>query len=389
MKVGIIRGNNLNKFEMQSYEPLIGRYEITGYASSNNNFDTGDLKFPVRRFHIPEEYYGRAPWPLNSIAYGALLPFGFNYHMIGLEKDLADKDILHTAETYTGYSYQAARMKCRRDKKLVLSVWENVPFMSVHKFRGLSSNEKIVRYVRDNADLFIAVTERARTALQIEGVSEDRIRVVPAGVDTDRFKPAAGPSILQSSLGLSPGDFAVLFTGRLSREKGIYDLLYAAKLISRDPELRHVKIIIAGNGPEKANMARMMKSLSIDHIITMAGVFSYAEMPALFNAADVFILPSIPVHWWQEQFGMVLVEAMASGLPVISTLSGSIAEVVGDAGALIQPGDPLSIYREVKHIALDQGYRTELGKKGRTRAMELFNITRVSSMLDSVYKELI
>ena len=102
-----------------------------------------------------------------------------------------------------------------------------------------------------------------------------------------------------------------------------------------------------------------------------------------------FILPSIPVEWWQEQFGMVLVEAMASGLPVISTLSGSIPEVIGDAGILIQSGDPLSIYNAVRKISLDAAYHRNLSEMARRRAEEIFDISHVKEKIRKVYDELV
>jgi len=85
---------------------------------------------------------------------------------------------------------------------------------------------------------------------------------------------------------------------------------------------------------------------------------------------------------------MVLVEAMASGLPVISTLSGSIPEVIGDAGILIQPGDPLSIYNAVRKISLDAAYRQNLSEMARRRAVDLFDINHVKEKIKKVYDEL-
>ena len=71
--------------------------------------------------------------------------------------------------------------KIRLKKKLVLTVWENIPFASYRTFKGLTDNKKIVDYVRDHTDVFIAITERAKIALQIEGVPEERIRTIPVG----------------------------------------------------------------------------------------------------------------------------------------------------------------------------------------------------------------
>jgi alpha-maltose-1-phosphate synthase len=389
LKIALVRGSNLNPFEMQSYEPLASKYDLTGYAAIKNSYETDRIKFPVKKLHVSEEYYEGLRWPLNSLIYGALLPHGTNYKMFGLEKELEDKDILHAAETYNGYSYQCARTRSALKKKIVLTVWENIPFASYRTFKGMADNKEIVDYVRDHTDVFIAITERAKIALQIEGVPEERIRTIPVGVDTYRFKREKTDVSFRERMGLDKDDFVVLFVGRLTKEKGVYDLLYAVKLISLDPLLRHLKIVIAGSGPEKKNIERLVKELKIEQYVKLIGSFPYAEVPALYHMANAFILPSIPVHFWQEQFGMVLIEAMASGLPVISTYSGSIPEVVGDGGVLVQPNDSLSIYENIKKLALDSSLCSSLGLKARTRAIEQFNISRISGMIDRVYSELV
>ena len=386
-RVAIVRGSNLNPFEMQSYEPLASAYDITGYAAFKNGYELSRIGFPVKRLHMPEEYVGGLPWPLNSLAYGLMLPSGMNYRMFGLERELEDKDILHAAETYNGYSYQAARARKGKNKKLALTVWENIPFQSRRSFKRLTSNEPIFKFIKDNTDIFMAVTDRAKEALVIEGVPEEKIRTVPVGIDASRFRPARDQGT-RETLGIGDGEFAVLFVGRLTPEKGVYDLLYALRLLSLDRDTKHVKVIMAGTGPERENIVRLARSLGVEDRLKLAGNFSYDEIPRLYNAADAFILPSIPVHFWQEQFGMVLLEAMASGLPVISTFSGSIPEVVGDAGVLIQPNDPVSIYGEVRKLAGDPAYCQKLGLAARERVEREFDTGKIAGRIASVYEEL-
>jgi glycosyltransferase involved in cell wall biosynthesis len=402
IKVAIVRGSNMNPYEMQSYAPLASGYELTGYAGVSNNFELDGIGFPVKKLRMFEDRYRFLPSPARGLVYGLMLPRGLNSKMYGLEEELQDKGIIHTAETYTGYSYQAARIKREKKKKLAITVWENIPFLSTHLFRGfdgipfagealrsrLTENDHIVRYVKENADLLIAVTERAKSALMIEGTPEDKIRVVPVGVDTGRFKPAAVDPSIRRSIGISDDDFMVLFIGRLTMEKGIYDLLYAASIMSKDVELKHARIVLAGTGPEKKNIESLIRKLGLEKVVILAGSFPYSQVPSLYNAADAFILPSIPVPFWQEQFGMVLVEAMASGLPVISTMSGSIPEVVGDAGILVQPGDPLSVYNAIRSLASDRGVARQLSRNARKRAEEKFGIDEISKAIGSIYDEL-
>jgi len=123
--------------------------------------------------------------------------------------------------------------------------------------------------------------------------------------------------------------------------------------------------------------------------VSIVGTFPYSEMPAIHNLADVFVAPSIPLRDWQEQFGMVFAEALACGKPVISTLCGSIPEVIGDAGILIQPNDPLSIYQELKKLILDEKLRRKYGVLARKRAEKVFNPEKVAMRLREEYEKLV
>lgn len=388
MKIAVIRGRNMTRFEMQGYEPLMAGHTVTGYASKANNYDLSGIRFPVKRLHTIDEYYDFLPGPGRSLVHGMLLPFGANAKMIGLEKELKNEDIYHSVETFNGFSYQAARCREKYGKKLVLTIWENIPFASVRNFKGLTNNEPAIRYVIEHTDAFIAITERARDALVIEGAPEDRIHVIPAGIDLSRFRPADPDPAIAGSLGLDDRTFTILFVGRMTREKGIYPLLYAAKLAQSDRDLSHVRFIMAGEGPETAEVAHLIRRLGIQDTVKLVGGFSYSQMPDIYNSVDAFVLPSIPRPGWQEQFGMVLVEAMASGLPVISTLSGSIPEVVGDGGSLVQADDPRALYLEIKRLALDEAYRKQLSLKGRERVLREFDICRTSKMMEAVYKKI-
>jgi len=105
--------------------------------------------------------------------------------------------------------------------------------------------------------------------------------------------------------------------------------------------------------------------------------------------ADVFVLPSVPDRRWQEQFGMVLIESMACGKPVISTLSGSIPEVVGDNAILVQSFDFLELYKALKKILSDEKLQYELGKKGREFVVKNYNAVDTARKIEKIYSSLI
>jgi starch synthase len=388
MNIAIIRGPNLNKFEMQNYEPLAKRHSLTAYTTYNHNFEIDKIAIPVRKLHCCEEWIGRLPFPLGAPFLGMLYRTGYNQHMFGLEEELKAADIAHVAETVNGYSYQAIRAKERYGVKVVVTVWENIPFKPVTPFPRFLDNRRLRDAVRENADAFVAITERAKTALLLEGVPKEKIHVIAAGVDLARFTPRDKNRALLIKLGLDENDFVILFIGRLTWEKGIYDLMYAAKMCQDDPELRGIplKFLFVGAGREAKGMMKEAEKLRIVETVKFMNSVPYHEIDLLHNIADIFVLASKPTLSWQEQFGMVLAEALASGNAVISTLSGSIPEVVGDAGILVQPGDCLSLYREIKRLVLDRKLREELGEKARRRAEEEFDCKKIAEKIGELYE---
>ncbi|MBE0602927.1 MAG: methyltransferase domain-containing protein, partial [Deltaproteobacteria bacterium] len=104
-----------------------------------------------------------------------------------------------------------------------------------------------------------------------------------------------------------------------------------------------------------------------------------------YNAADLFVLPSISMRMWKEQFGMVLAEAMACGTPVISTSSGSIPEVVGDAGIVVPANDPGELAGAIASLCLSGTLREELGRKGRARAVGRYDSKVVAGQVGEVF----
>jgi glycosyltransferase involved in cell wall biosynthesis len=366
---------------MQNYEPLMGKYDLTAYTTYDNKFELDEIKIPIKKLHSPNELIKLLPSSLRHYPRAILFKLGgCDTNMFGLEKELSDKDIAHAVEVYNGFSYQSIKAKEEnRQLKVVITVWENIPFKNKNIRR-----EKVLR----NTDLFIAVTRRAKEALMLEGVEEERIRIIGMGVDLDKFKPAEKSKDLMRDLGLTDDHFVVLYVGRLIWEKGVYDLLYAARMIARDSELSSIKFkfLLRGDGDEKEGIIKVAKLLGISENISLVKRFPYHKLPEIYNLADIFVLPSIPTWYWQEQFGWVLAEAMASGRAIISTLSGSIPEVVRDAGLLIQPNDPLSLYDAIKKLAKNEGLRKSLEVKAREYAQREFDCLKIANNIGRIYE---
>jgi glycosyltransferase involved in cell wall biosynthesis len=182
--------------------------------------------------------------------------------------------------------------------------------------------------------------------------------LLPLGVDIDRFAPVdhAPPS----------GTLRVGFVGRLIAHKGVDVLLEAVA-----PDNR-MNVEIFGAGPELEALARSAARLGITDRVTFHGHVEEEAIPATYRRFDVLAVPSVPTPGWIEQFGRVVVEAQASGIPVVASASGALPDVVGDRGLLVPPGDP-----EALHAALGR-LLDEPGLWGGLRAAGISGAERYS-----------
>ena len=374
---------------MQTFEPLAAAHEVTAYGARHHRFDTGIIRLHVRQLRGWDDFFAGVPGIRSLGVYALLARLGVKGRLFGLERELAQYDVAHVAELSNGYTYQA--LQARRwnpDLQVVVTVWENIP-LKEERFAGVSvGNTRWRRRVVDEADAFVALTERAKTALQIEGVPDERIHILPVGVEVSRFAPRASDPNLRRELGVAPDDFLVLFIGRLTWAKGVHDVLFAAKLLAGAVE-RRVRFVFVGGGPELRLLQRYVERLGLSDAVRFQPSWPYDDIHRLYNASDAFILPSLPEPRWQEQFGMVLVEAMASGLPVVTTAAGSVIEVVGDAAMVVPPGDPLGLARALRDLIEDPSKGRRLAQLARQRAVEHFDAQAVARMYERLYSELL
>jgi len=249
---------------------------------------------------------------------------------LGLRRQLAGADIVHTLELGNPWSAQPAALRERLGFKLVVTVWETIPLLGTYRYlRGRAQRRRTLAA----ADLFLATTQRARDCLVLEGVPPERIEVCPPGVDVERFGAVARrPEVVVSA-------------GRLVWEKGHQDVLRALGAIRRglvpgEPP----RLVIVGAGPEEERLRRHAADLGVADLVEIRRA-AYAEMPGILGRANCLVLASLATSVWEEQFGMVLAEAMAAGVPIVASTSGAIPEVVGPDAGLFAPGDWLGLAR--------------------------------------------
>ena len=369
-KIAIVRGKFLNRYEMQFFEPLIDKYDITAFGSLTSFHDT--FAFPIRKLASPmdlPEFPGKMPL-LNRI-------FTDAHVLFGLESQLQGFDLVHSAETYYYYTKQCLEAKKQgRVKKVIATVLENIPFNN----EGIHGRKALKKYAREELDHIIALTERTKVALLLEGADEKKITVISHFIDTERFTPKKDIQPDRMSL-------CILFCGRLERYKGVYEILYAAKLLLQDADLAgyHLEFHFVGDGTEKERMLSLEKTLGIDLQVFHTTV-SYDAMPAMYQNADIYVAPSKSTGRWQEQYNTTLLEAQASGLPIVTTYSGGIPENVGEAAVLIQPDDILSLYKALKLFIQSPSQRKEYGKKARERAETVHNKKIGAKKISQIYE---
>jgi glycosyltransferase involved in cell wall biosynthesis len=321
-RVVLLRGHNVNVWDLRPLERLTGEYDLSVLLTGSNVHRVEGLGLPIVPARTP-----RDSLPGGRAAGAAAYAVGERY--LGLRDLLAGAEIVHAAEIGTWFSAQAARLRERLGFKLVLTVWETIPWRDTYRWpreRGYR------RAVLPRADLCLAATERARDALLLEGVPAERVVVSPPGIDLERFGAVshAGPEGLFMS------------AGRLVWEKGHQDFLRALAALRQGigvaavPEARGM---VVGDGPEAGRLRAYADELGIADAVEFRATVPYDEMPALYARASALVLASLPTKGWEEQFGMVLVEAQATGTPVVACASGAIPEVLAGAGTLVEPGD--------------------------------------------------
>jgi D-inositol-3-phosphate glycosyltransferase len=240
------------------------------------------------------------------------------------------------------------------------------------------------RMVANGVDRVICASEGEKEMLaSLYGVPPSLVSVVPCGVDTDVFRPI-DKSGARKVLGLPPKERIVLFVGRIEPLKGIDVLLRAVADLDGRPRV----LVIGGDGKDiarKAELASLAAELRIADKITFLDAVPHGELPLYYNAADVCVVPS-----YYESFGLVAVEAMACGVPVIASRVGGLKETVqdGQTGYLVPWLCPEPFGEKLDLLLNNEPLRRSLGREARIAA-ERYHWSEVAARVEDVYHELV
>jgi glycosyltransferase involved in cell wall biosynthesis len=237
----------------------------------------------------------------------------------------------------------------------------------------------------ERSNKIIAVSDfTRRELLQYYKVKEEKIRVIHNGVDVNKFKPASDKRKAKEELGLNPEDIAILSVGRLYARKGLFTLIESMLPVIR--KFKNAKFIISGKGlsNEMSKLSAHATQLGVKGNIIFTGYFPDKKLPKLYQAADVFAFST-----FYENLPFAILEAMSSGLPVVTTNVGGIPEMIEDGknGFLVQPFNSQELGDRVLYFLEHPAASSEMALLARKTIEERFDWRLIVKKALEVYDE--
>lgn len=302
-------------------------------------------------------------------------------------------DIVHLdEEPYNFATWHALRLARRAGAKTIFFSWQNL--LRRYPFPFNYFEHEVLRH----ADAAIVGNQDAVRVWRTKGYTGPISLIPQFGVDTEIFAPhlplpnPLPPLPTASRLlvgrggrgGRQPGvegaGFTVGYAGRLVPEKGV-DVLLGA--VAQLPVSAHLHVI--GSGPEQGRLRRLADQLNLCDRVTIARPIPSTQMPNYFAGLDCLVLPSRTRPNWKEQFGRVLIEAMACGVPVVGSDCGEIPNVVGEAGLIFPEEDVGALAAHLRALMTQPELREALARKGRERVLAYYTQRKIAEDTIAVY----
>ncbi len=291
------------------------------------------------------------------------------YPKLGAQMRQVKPDILHMdEEPYNLATFHAIRLALGVSAKPLFFTWQNLLRSYPFPFGWIE------RHNYGHSAHAIAGNRDGVGVLRAKGY-QGPVTVIPQfGVDPATFRPNAGEKSAPST------SFLIGYVGRLVEEKGV-DLLLKA-VAGLEGEWR---LSILGDGPFKPRLLHLCRELGLENRVSFRQPLPSGEMPSYYRELDVIVLPSRTRRNWKEQFGRVLIEAMASGTPVVGSTCGEIPNVVGQAGLLFPENDAPALAAHLNQLLRDRELRGSLARMGRHRVLQHYTQRKIAEATHEVY----
>jgi glycosyltransferase involved in cell wall biosynthesis len=257
-------------------------------------------------------------------------------------------------------------------------------------FRGRMANyfmgrlAKLESETAKNATLIVTISNYSLEKIkQFYKVNETKVRIVPNGVDVERFKPFADREATKRQFGVGD-EPCVLFVGSLIPRKGLPFLVEAAKIIVK--EKSNTKFLIVGEGPLRKQLDNSLEAAKLTRNFKFLGNLKDDKLPAVYNCADVFVLPSI-----QEGQGIVLLEAQACAKPIVAFNIGGVNEAVcnGETGLLVNLGNTDEFADAMLKLISEKNLQDKMGTTGRKFVLENFTWDICAQKMLNIYYDVL
>lgn len=284
-------------------------------------------------------------------------------------------DIVHIdEEPYNLATWQALRLARQAGAKALFFSWQNI--RRPYPLPFALGEAWVLRHI----DQAIVGTESAAAVWRAKGYRGPLAVIPQFGVDPELFRPPTKPIAGRTrTLG---------YVGRLVPEKGVEVLLRALDRLLLSG-VNNWRLDVVGGGPQRRALERLSAELGLSERVSFLGQLPSMQMPAFYRQLDVLLMPSLTRRNWKEQFGRVLVEAMACGVVPIGSDSGAIPEVIGEAGLIVPEGDVTGLAHTLRRLLLDDELRQELGRRGRQRVLAHYTQQQVAERTVAVYRAML
>jgi len=280
-------------------------------------------------------------------------------------------DICHIdEEPYNLATFLALRAAKRVGARALFFTWQNLLRSYPPPFSTFE------RYVYGHVDAALAGNHDAVRVLRAKGY-RGPVQILPQfGVDPRIYHPRQDRVV--------NGVFSIGYAGRMVEQKGLWDLLEAVSILPGE-----WKLLLYGAGPLHEPLVRRTTELGLADRVVFHDRVPSAEMPDHLRGLDVLVLPSLSRPNWKEQFGRVLVEAMACGVPVVGANSGEIPRVIGDGGLVFPEGDVLALSAWLSRLRENPALCRKLGARGRERVLTHYTQARIAAQTVALYRSLL
>lgn len=256
---------------------------------------------------------------------------------------------------------------------------KNVSYLSTKLQSAV--RRKIENSVLKTCDKIIVLSEYMKDVLKnYHSIPSDRINIIPGSVDTERFCPIADSLLLRKELGL-PSDKMIVFTVRnLAPRMGLENLLLAFSKVVE--ENKKVCLVIGGRGFLEEKLKSMSSELGLTEYVKFTGYIPDELLPKYYQASNLFVLPTLAL----EGFGLVTIESLSCGTPVLGTPIGATTEILLKLNLLFESNTPEAMAKRIKEfIELPQSELETLRKKCRDYAVENFSWERIIQKIEELF----